>query len=1187
MEFAEVPKLTQEQLDFIQYLKDDFYYEIDDYEDAKDLIECKYSFKIHALDARVRGFMDNLLRKKGTFSSSTQYNTALANLLAEVEEVFLSSRNEPQNSPQSIIYSHVSDKFCQPSLSIDSNSYQPQGKAINSNGIAEESRENSRKDVSIMKFDFPQVHHKIETDLKNIECRIEYREIEIYDLKPLLFDFIETFTGVEISLQREGLNKYSPVEKIQVTDELGLWTYDHLQGVMDISFRLKNGGPLPKKLFLEKGFFKNTPNSVVFVNTFSDAANESQKNKFGMSLEDFLKEVADANGKDPKKYVAEWKMGLEGNHVDRLEELLAWDERDWEKASIKVNAAKLIRSHLNQFRFKSDTSKEVQTLSKAEKYAVLHRIKRFLIWKTRSARELEDIEYLDEKALKFGFEEIREKYIGEYLLSQLESFYEAFTIAKSYSKSLMLNRGMLLFGPPGTGKTVLTDILPSKIGLTPISYPLCASEVNRSLVGQTEKLLLELVSRAERIPYLLCCLAVDEIDGLAPKRDEKSGQHKIDALAVLLSVIGGIKDVKNLMFLASTNRLNQMDDAFKRRMSGQFFVGRPSPEARRKIIKASEATNLSDNMIDQVVDLTTNFSGAALKQYISYIVSETKKYNKQNNLNGKESLSYNELADLAAKTSKQFNIRLGNYSLPELFALQKQRECLMDASFLHQLGNYNQAILNFQPKIVQILYRRDRFIRSKIRGKRPEKKIELEYLDLVINENCKSPKDFIESLQLSQDYGKPDIALEVDYIDVLESYRFQENIICSYLDNKIRDFEEKCKMSKNIFIMVWADLIERTTEKINPNFIVNWFKANYKRLSMTPNLYHFFITNESNCSKLFEMMQWKNLEPMNKKEIKFTGKILVDLSEEDPEMRFEIEEKIHENGEPICLHSEPLLMKKDSVINSFQVIPKLAEFASRRGIDFILLMDQDFLLSNNAFDEAKIKENITEKMQEFSCYEKSLLIVDVDSLVGIAKSVSESSMGISTSYNVTDNRLYSMIIHYARSLPKILPKCEYWIALISKNRELSNMIKKDLSWPMTQKQIEEFKAEQKKQEETPCLRCRETYIEAKNELNQCSYHDGFLFEVSAPPYEWQIIEEERKAKELALKKNALKKAEQQPNQNKEAQFVYICCLQPINSQGCKKYKHISDIRQFDASRKMTFNEYQEKYKSLKNMFSLS
>ena len=95
-----------------------------------------------------------------------------------------------------------------------------------------------------------------------------------------------------------------------------------------------------------------------------------------------------------------------------------------------------------------------------------------------------------------------------------------------------------------------------------------AGELNRSYVGQSEKLIIDMVNRARYVPYLLCCVSIDEIDGLAPKRDERSGAHKIDALAVLLSVIGGINDVPNLIFVSSTNRINSMDDAFKRRMSG-------------------------------------------------------------------------------------------------------------------------------------------------------------------------------------------------------------------------------------------------------------------------------------------------------------------------------------------------------------------------------------------------------------------------------------------------------------------------------------------------------------------------------------------------------------------------------------------------------------------------------------------
>lgn len=80
--------------------------------------------------------------------------------------------------------------------------------------------------------------------------------------------------------------------------------------------------------------------------------------------------------------------------------------------------------------------------------------------------------------------------------------------------------------------------------------------MNKGIVGETEKLLLDLCNRAKLYPHLLWYITIDEVDGLAPKRDDKVSSHKIDALSILLAVIGGIKDVPNLIILASTNRIN-------------------------------------------------------------------------------------------------------------------------------------------------------------------------------------------------------------------------------------------------------------------------------------------------------------------------------------------------------------------------------------------------------------------------------------------------------------------------------------------------------------------------------------------------------------------------------------------------------------------------------------------------------
>jgi len=87
----------------------------------------------------------------------------------------------------------------------------------------------------------------------------------------------------------------------------------------------------------------------------------------------------------------------------------------------------------------------------------------------------------------------------------------------------------------------------------------------------------------------------------------------VDKISVLLSLIDGIKDVPNLMIFCATNRLHMMDEAFLRRMSGKFFVGRPSSQARTKILTQIPEWALEPNIIDRLAIASTNFSGAACK----------------------------------------------------------------------------------------------------------------------------------------------------------------------------------------------------------------------------------------------------------------------------------------------------------------------------------------------------------------------------------------------------------------------------------------------------------------------------------------------------------------------------------------------------------------------------------------------
>lgn len=85
--------------------------------------------------------------------------------------------------------------------------------------------------------------------------------------------------------------------------------------------------------------------------------------------------------------------------------------------------------------------------------------------------------YIDQEVLELAFNEVKTYYEGESLLQQIKTFYFGYSVPMKKKGNIILERGMILYGPPGTGKTILTDDLPLKMGLTPISHSLSASEV--------------------------------------------------------------------------------------------------------------------------------------------------------------------------------------------------------------------------------------------------------------------------------------------------------------------------------------------------------------------------------------------------------------------------------------------------------------------------------------------------------------------------------------------------------------------------------------------------------------------------------------------------------------------------------------------------------------------------------------
>ncbi len=174
-------------------------------------------------------------------------------------------------------------------------------------------------------------------------------------------------------------------------------------------------------------------------------------------------------------------------------------------------------------------------------------------------------------------------------------------------------KGILLYGPPGTGKTLLARAVANESGANFLT--ISGPEIMSKWYGQSEENLRKIFEDAEKnAPSIIF---IDEIDAIAPKREEVTGEVERRVVAQLLSLMDGMRKRGRVVVIAATNRENAIDPALRRpgRFDREVEIGVPDRKGRREVLQIHMRNMPLDKSvnIDELAAKTHGFVGADIE----------------------------------------------------------------------------------------------------------------------------------------------------------------------------------------------------------------------------------------------------------------------------------------------------------------------------------------------------------------------------------------------------------------------------------------------------------------------------------------------------------------------------------------------------------------------------------------------
>ena len=207
-----------------------------------------------------------------------------------------------------------------------------------------------------------------------------------------------------------------------------------------------------------------------------------------------------------------------------------------------------------------------------------------------------------------GLDELKEslKEVVEWPLSNISSFQRI---------GIQPSKGILLFGPPGTGKTMLTKAVATESQANFISVK--GSEILSKWFGESERKIAEIFKKAKQASP--CIVFFDEIDAIAPIRGSAAGEPRVTERMVntILSEMDGLEELRGVVVIGATNRPDLMDPALLRpgRFDEVVLVPPPDENARKEILKVhiGHMSLDEDVKLKELAKKTEGYSGADIE----------------------------------------------------------------------------------------------------------------------------------------------------------------------------------------------------------------------------------------------------------------------------------------------------------------------------------------------------------------------------------------------------------------------------------------------------------------------------------------------------------------------------------------------------------------------------------------------